>query len=261
MTECKASTSAPPTFESLGLDLRLLKAVRKLGLDTPTPVQARCIPLALAGKDLLAKAPTGSGKTYAYVVPMLQKVLARQDTAPGPTLSPGALVLVPTRELCQQVYAVARGLLGHAGAGSVRVAQLAAAADGAALRASRPPDVVVATPAQLLAHLGAADADGGGSLDRVHTLVVDEADLLLSYGYGDDMAAIGRALPRSVHTMLLSATLTPDLDTISSLFLHNPATVDCSDDDAVRIMSPHLVALPPALGPWQRERAMLSRAL
>ncbi|EOD04929.1 hypothetical protein EMIHUDRAFT_259398 [Emiliania huxleyi CCMP1516] len=154
-----------PSFKELGLDLRLLKAVQKLGLETPTPVQARCIPLALAGKDVLAKAPTGSGKTYAYVVPMLQKVLTRQDAAPGPTLSPGALVLVPTRELCQQVYGVARGLLGAAGAGSMRVSLLAAAADGAAMRAGRQPDVL--------------------------------ADLLLSYGYGEDMAALGEKLPPS----------------------------------------------------------------
>lgn len=224
MTEPSAAA-----FDSLGLDLRLLKAVRKVGLEKPTPVQACCIPLALAGKDVLAKAPTGSGKTYAYMLPLLQKVLARQDAAPGPTESPGALVLVPTRELCQQVHAVARGLLGGAGAGSVRLAQLAGAADGAAVRAGRPADVLVATPAQLLAHLAAGAAPD--ALDRVHTLVIDEADLLLSYGYGDDMAAVGRLLPRSVHTMLLSATLTPDLDAISSLFLHNPATVDCSADD------------------------------
>lgn len=161
---------------------------------------------------------------------LLQQVLGRQDAAPGAAVSVGALVLVPTRELCHQVHAVARGLLGDAGAGSVRVAQLAAATDVAALRASRPADVLVATPAQLLAHMETASE--AGSLEHVHTLVIDEADLLLSYGYGDDMASVGRALPRSVHTMLLSATLTPDLDAISSLFLHNPVTVDCTEDDS-----------------------------
>ena len=104
---CSAASSstasvAAADFNALGIDSRLLKGIRKLGLETPTPVQACAIPLALAGKDVLARAPTGSGKTYAYAIPLLQKVLHRQDAGTG-GLGAGALVLVPTRELCQQV--------------------------------------------------------------------------------------------------------------------------------------------------------------
>ena len=186
---------APPArFDELGVDPRLLKALRKLGVETPTAVQARAIPLALGGKDVLARAPTGSGKTYAYALPLLQKVLTRQDAASAASAGRvGGVVLVPTTELCHQVHAVMRALLGHAGAGHTRVMALTSAADGATLGASGVPDVLVATPAQLLAHLGTLHLSDG--LDM---LVVDEADLLLSYGYGDDIASLGdvRTPPR-----------------------------------------------------------------
>ena len=235
-----------PEWSSLALDLRLLKAVKKLGLGTPTPIQSRCIPLVLQGRDVLARAPTGSGKTYAYAIPLLQLLLRRHDagiasSAPGV----GAVILVPTRELCQQVHGVMRKLLGHAGAAGVRVVALAAANDASSLSTDVPPDAIVATPArlrQLIDEPGGAGAksSGGGKRgsallrlrESVQLLVVDEADLLLSYGYGDDIAAIGAALPPAVQTLLLSATITPDLDSIRTLFLHNPETIDVAEDGA-----------------------------
>ena len=235
-----------PEWSSLALDLRLLKAVKKLGLGTPTPIQSRCIPLVLQGRDVLARAPTGSGKTYAYAIPLLQLLLRRHDagiasSAPGV----GAVILVPTRELCQQVHGVMRKLLGHAGAAGVRVVALAAANDASSLSTDVPPDAIVATPArlrQLIDEPGGAGAksSGGGKRgsallrlrESVQLLVVDEADLLLSYGYGDDIAAIGGALPPAVQTLLLSATITPDLDSIRTLFLHNPETIDVAEDGA-----------------------------
>eukprot|EP00965_Chrysotila_dentata_P195028 6176741-Pleurochrysis_carterae.AAC.1 len=189
------------------------------------------IPLALAGKDIVARAPTGSGKTIAYALPVLQKVLSRQDSASLTSEAISALVLVPTRELCQQALGVLGSLLGHAGAGHVRVLQLATPTDAALLRTGAPPDVLIATPSQLLAHLRASK-QSGRSLSSLATLVLDEADLLLSYGYGDDIAAIGAFLPQTVHTLLLSATITPDLDGITALLLHNPTTLDCADDAA-----------------------------
>jgi len=233
----EASEEAPPptTFAALGIDLRLVKAVRKLGLEKPTPVQARCIPLALQGKDVLARAPTGSGKTLAYAIPLLHKLLAQRERA-GAQISGagvGGVVLVPTRELCQQVHGVLRSLLGHAGVGGVRAAPLGDRADAAALAAEAAPDVLVATPSQLLQSLRGGGGGGGGGVklgESLHTLVVDEADLLLSYGYGDDIAAIGQALPASVHTLLVSATITPDVHTVGALFLHNPAQVDVDEE-------------------------------
>lgn len=194
-------------WDELPLDLRLLKAVKKLGLGPPTPIQAKCIPFTLQGKDVLARAPTGSGKTYAYAIPLLQQVLRRHDGGSS-SASPGvgAVVLVPTRELCQQVHGVLRKLLGHAGTAGIRVVALAAAGDRSALSTEAPPDAIIATPARLRQLI----EDGGGGLQlrqSVHLLVVDEADLLLSYGYGDDIAVIGAALPQAVQTLLLSATI------------------------------------------------------
>ena len=231
---------ASNTFDMLGLDLRLLKAVRKLGLDKPTAIQAQCVPLALAGRDVLARAPTGSGKTFAYALPLLQQLLRRHDVGGGGSADTGvgAIVLVPTRELCQQVHSVLRRLLGGAGAASIKVVQLATPQDAAAVNADSPPDAIIATPARLR-QLTIGDNEAGGSGRRISTLlrlresvqllVVDEADLLLSYGYGDDLSAIGGALPNAVQTLLLSATITPDLDSIRTLFLHNPETVDVDD--------------------------------
>ena len=220
-------------FEELGLDLRLLKAVRKVGLTAPTPVQAQCVPLALAGRDVLARAPTGSGKTYAYTLPLLHMLLRRQDSAVSLTAGVGAVILVPTRELCQQVHGVIRQLLGHAGAAGVRVVQLATPSDSASLNPQAPPDAIVATPARLRSHVSGGVSGASQTLElreSVQILVVDEADLLLSYGYGDDIAAIGDALPHAVQTLLLSATITPDLNSIRSLFLHNPATIDLEEE-------------------------------
>jgi ATP-dependent RNA helicase DDX56/DBP9 len=112
-----AAAPAAASFEALGLDLRLLKAVRKLGLARPTAVQARVVPLVLQGKDVVARAPTGTGKTYAYSIPLLQKVLARQDGLAGEgaageegTAGVGGVILVPTRELCQQVLRLGVGV-------------------------------------------------------------------------------------------------------------------------------------------------------
>ncbi|KAL1523368.1 hypothetical protein AB1Y20_018312 [Prymnesium parvum] len=205
-------------FGSLGLDLRLLKALRKLGLHQPSAVQARCIPLALQGKDVLCRAPTGSGKTYAYALPLLHKLLLR------PADGVGALVLVPTRELCGQVHGVLRRLLGHAGAAGVRLQQLSTPAD-AALALQSPPHALVGTPAQLARVASRLCLRGS-----LHTLVLDEADLLLSYGYGDDIRALGAELPPSVHTLLLSATVTPDVEGVTALLLHNPVSVDIDEE-------------------------------
>ena len=114
------------------------------------------------------------------------------------------------------------------------MAQLAVPSDAASISSDAPPDALVATPAQLrqLLDVGSSSkARGAVRLrDSLHTLVVDEADLLLSYGYGDDINAIGAALPPSVQTLLLSATITPDVETITSLFLHNPVTVDVAEE-------------------------------
>jgi len=124
---------------------------------------------------------------------------------------------------------VMRKLLGHAGSAGIRVVALAAASDSSSLSTEAPPDAIIATPARMR-QLVEEGGDSLGLRESVQLLVVDEADLLLSYGYGDDIAAIGAALPPAVQTLLLSATISPDLDAIRALFLHNPETIDVEDE-------------------------------
>jgi ATP-dependent RNA helicase DDX56/DBP9 len=187
-----------PSFAELGLDARLVKAMRKMGFEQPTAVQARCIPLALEGHDLLARAPTGSGKTVAYVAPLLQQILTDLESGVGGSSSASgirALILVPTRELCNQVHGTVSSLLAYA-AGAVRAAHVAGdeaiEAQRARLAPGSLPHVLIATPARLLQHLN----EGTLKLESgvLGFLVVDEADLLQSYGYAPDLEQVGPLL-------------------------------------------------------------------
>lgn len=180
--------------ESVGLDNRLRKAVQRLGHVRPTLVQSKCLPLAItSGRDLLVRAKTGSGKTLAYCLPLLQKIL-RSSEASSTNKTPGvrAVILVPTRELCSQVYRTLQSLVYYCdevvslavlsatrtgGRGSGTKAHQDLARQKAMLRDR--PDVIVATPAGLLTHIRNGDVE---LKDSMETLVVDEADLVLSFG-------------------------------------------------------------------------------
>ena len=207
-----------------GLDSRLTKAVAKCGFVHPTLVQSKSIPLALAGKDLLVRARTGSGKTAAYSLPMLAKILQEKGTGGGGGAG-GAmirgLVLVPTRELCQQVHRQIVELtyyckdlisVGDLGGGS---------SDAQRAVLQQRPDILVTTPGRIVAHL--TDADLVASLKAsVGTLVIDEADLVLSYGYEDDVRSVVRGIPRTCQTFVMSATLSEALDDFRKVILHQP---------------------------------------
>jgi ATP-dependent RNA helicase DDX56/DBP9 len=188
----------------LGLDRRLLKACAKAGFIYPTLVQSKCIPLALKGKDLLVRARTGSGKTAAYGLPLLQKLLARREAQPDAPPAVRAVVLVPTRELVEQVRGQLWELMAYCRdcLGLLALVDDNMSAQQAQLRDR--PDIVVATPARLVAHLRAGNISLKGS---VETLVVDEADLVLSYGYREDVKAITAHLPKICQGFLMSATL------------------------------------------------------
>ncbi|MFN3594120.1 MAG: DEAD/DEAH box helicase [Thiobacillaceae bacterium] len=184
-------------FAELGLAPRLLKAVTAAGFTSPTPVQRQAIPLALKGHDLLVSSQTGSGKTAAFMLPCLNRLLLA-----GPSRLPRVLVLVPTRELAQQV---ARAALDLAGRHGPRVALLVGGAPYAVqLKQLRGPlDVVVATPGRLMDHLQRGKLD----LSSIDTLVLDEADRMLDMGFIDDIEAIIARLPAARQTLLFSATL------------------------------------------------------
>ncbi|XP_054612903.1 probable ATP-dependent RNA helicase DDX56 isoform X1 [Dunckerocampus dactyliophorus] len=208
-------------FHEMGLDDRLLKAVADLGWSQPTLIQEKAIPLALEGKDLLARARTGSGKTAAYAVPVIQRILASKQTVREQDVR--ALILVPTKELGHQVQAMMRELTAYCSR-DVRVADVSGRADVSAQRPilMEKPDVVVGTPSRVLAHINAQNLVLHASLEM---LVVDEADLLFSFGFEADLKNLLCHLPKIYQSFLMSATFSEDVQTLKELLLHNPVTL------------------------------------
>ncbi|XP_072310346.1 probable ATP-dependent RNA helicase DDX56 [Eucyclogobius newberryi] len=205
-------------FHEMGLDDRLLKAVADLGWSQPTLIQEKAIPLALEGKDLLARARTGSGKTAAYAIPVIQRLLDSKQSVREQDVR--ALILVPTKELGQQVQTMIRQLTAFCSR-DVRVADISGTTD---LSTQRPilmekPDVVVSTPSRVLAHLNAQNLVLHSSLEMV---VVDEADLLFSFGFETDLKHLLCHLPKIYQSFLMSATFTEDVQALKELLLHNP---------------------------------------
>lgn len=187
-----------------------------------TLVQVHCIPLALQGKDLLVRARTGSGKTAAFALPLLHKILQQKKDTPVCEPAVRALVLVPTKELVEQTRHYIMELMYYCqdtisllalGGKSINVQQ-------ALLRDI--PDILVSTPGRLVAHLEAGNLTLKNS---VQTVVIDEADLVLSFGYGEDIRMIYNALPKACQTFCMSATLSPELEKLKRSVLHNPAVV------------------------------------
>ena len=236
--------------EAWGLDRRIAKAVARLGFKHATIVQEKCVPLALQGRDLLVRARTGSGKTLAYALPMIQKVLATSDGDVGHARARGAprrsraLVLVPTRELCMQVERVVSDLLLYA-RDAVRVVAVAGGTgsdpiDVQRARLAERPDVIIATPGRLVAHLKSEEF-ANLIKTSVETLIVDEADLIFSYGYSDDVRTIVSALPRSCQSFLMSATLTDEIDSLKRVVLNSPAIVKLEEGQSDGILSQFFV--------------------
>ncbi|TRY73717.1 hypothetical protein TCAL_11091 [Tigriopus californicus] len=216
------SEDVPPLpFHEMGLDDRLLKAIAQCGWAQPTLIQERAIPLILEGQDVLARGRTGSGKTGAFAIPTLQKILQAKATATQQSVR--ALMLAPSRELARQIHANVLALSASCG----RVIRAVDVSGAGELESQRPllaelPDIVVGTPARVLAHLRAGHVDVRASLD---ILVIDEADLIFSFGYEADIKAILPFLPSVVQTVLTSATLTEDVLKLKKLILHNAVTL------------------------------------
>ncbi|XP_023414361.2 NPC1-like intracellular cholesterol transporter 1 isoform X5 [Loxodonta africana] len=210
-------------FEHMGLDPRLLQAVTDLGWSRPTLIQEKAIPLALEGKDLLARARTGSGKTAAYALPMLQLLLHRKATGPVVEQAVRVLVLVPTKELAKQAQSMIQQLATYC-ARDIRVADVSAAEHSASQRAVliEKPDVVVGTPSRILSHL---QQDNLKLHDSLELLVMDEADLLFSFGFEEELKSLLCHLPRIYQAFLMSATFNEDVQALKELVLHNPVTL------------------------------------
>ncbi|KAF3794193.1 DEAD-box ATP-dependent RNA helicase 16 [Nymphaea thermarum] len=217
------------SFEEMGLDPRLIRALSKKGITLPTPIQSAAIPRILQGKDVVARAKTGSGKTYAYLLPMLQKSFSEASQAAK--AAPRAVVLVPTRELTQQVYLEISSLLELCRT-QLKVVQLTAAMSDADLRAAfiGSPDILVSTPACISKCLSIGILQSSSFQGSLSMLVLDEADLLLSYGYEEDLSTLAPHVPRHCQCLLMSATLSADVDKLKNLVLHSPYILTLAED-------------------------------
>src|SRR6476661_717043 len=210
----KEEESLAVGFGALGLGDDILGALTALGYEEPTPVQRETIPLMLEGRDVLAQAATGTGKTAAFALPMLQRI--SRDT--GRRVA--GLVLVPTRELAMQV---AEAIHKYGRAANITVLPLYGGASMQhQIRAlERGPHVIVATPGRALDHI----RRGTLKLDRLALLVLDEADEMLDMGFADDLEAILEATPADRQTALFSATLPPRIAEIANKHLKDPVRV------------------------------------
>ena len=206
-------------FDALQLDPAILRALQSAGYDSPTPVQAQAVPAALAGRDLMASAQTGSGKTAAFLLPALQKMIRRSDK---PGKGPRVLVLTPTRELAMQVEKNAQ--LYAQNMKWLRSATLVGGAGfGFQIKAlSRPIDLIVATPGRLMDHMRAGRID----FDRLEMLVLDEADRMLDMGFIDDIKTIVAATPDSRQTLLFSATWDGEVGKLARNLTKNPEVIE-----------------------------------
>ena len=203
-----AVDTASVPFTSLDLDARLLEGVRDLGFSETRPIQSAVIPLSLAGADLIACAETGSGKTCAFVVPMLQRLLREgaSDVDPGVQKKSRVLVLAPTRELAVQIEDEIHGLSYHTTITSAAVyGGVEMGGQERALKAG--VDIIVATPGRLIDHMRQQNAD----LSAVELLVLDEADRMMDMGFWPDVRRIIAALPGARQTLLFSATMPDDV--------------------------------------------------
>jgi ATP-independent RNA helicase DbpA len=231
MTRPDPVPAAPGGFAALGLSPTLCQVVAELGFVTPTPVQARAIPLLLAGRDLVGQSTTGSGKTAAFGLPILQK-LNLQKLKRGER-HPQALILCPTRELCAQVARELRKL-GRRESGLAVLILSGGQPMAPQLEAlQRGVHVVVATPGRALDHITRGSLD----LSGVATVVVDEADRMLEMGFGAEMEKILGGAPKPRQTVLFSATYPRSIEAMTKAHQHDPVHLTVDDADGPRALS------------------------
>ncbi len=221
-TTTNATTSTENTneqatvrFADLGLNGSVLEKLDRLGFVTPTPIQAKAIPIALTGKDITGIAQTGTGKTLAFGLPMLQRFIE------GKGRIGRGLIILPTRELAIQVEEVLQQIGRSFG---LKTAVLIGGAPIYAQRQllSRNPDIIVATPGRLIDHLQSRNVD----LRTVDVLVLDEADRMLDMGFAPQIKQILREVPEDRQTMLFSATMPSEIVTIAANYMRNPQRIE-----------------------------------
>lgn len=212
--ESKAASRLPGSFQSMSLSRSILRGLANMGFSEPTPIQSKAIPVALLGKDVVGGAVTGSGKTAAFIVPILERLLYR----PRKIATSRVAILMPTRELAVQCFNVAKKLASFT---DITFCQLVG---GFSLREQEAilktrPDVIIATPGRFIDHMRNSPSF---TVDTLEILVLDEADRILEDGFADELNEILTTIPKSRQTMLFSATMTDRVDELVRVGLNRP---------------------------------------
>ncbi|KAJ0327660.1 hypothetical protein COL5a_005630 [Colletotrichum fioriniae] len=227
------------SFQAMSLSRPLLRGLAAVGFSKPTPIQAKTVPIALMGKDVVGGAVTGSGKTAAFVVPILERLLYRPKKVPTSRV----VILTPTRELAIQCHAVATKLAAFTDIKfTLAVGGLSLKAQEVELRLR--PDVIIATPGRFIDHMRNS---ASFNVDTVEILVLDEADRMLEDGFADELNEILTTLPKSRQTMLFSATMTSSVDRLVRVGMNKPARVmvDSQKNKTVTTLVQEFVRLRP----------------
>lgn len=237
----KNATSPVANFSDFALDPAILKAVAEQGYTQATPIQAKAIPIVLEGRDVMGAAQTGTGKTAAFTLPIIQKLLPHANTSTSPARHPiRALILTPTRELSDQV---AENASLYAKFTNLRTAVVFGGLDikpqTAILRSG--VEILIATPGRLLDHITSKTAD----LSQVQILVLDEADRMLDMGFLPDLQRIINLIPSQRQTLLFSATFSPEIKKLAQTYLRNPVTIEVSRQNAAADTVNQMVYLVP----------------
>jgi ATP-dependent RNA helicase RhlE len=215
-------------FAQLQLAAPIARAVAEMGYETMTPIQAQAIPVVLTGQDVMGAAQTGTGKTAAFALPLLQRMMKHENASTSPARHPvRALVLLPTRELADQV---AQQVKLYAKYTNLRSAVVFGGMDmkPQTLELKQGVEVLVATPGRLLDHIEAKNA----VLNQVEYVVLDEADRMLDIGFLPDLQRILSYLPKSRTTLLFSATFSPEIKRLANSYLQNPVTIEVARSNA-----------------------------
>jgi ATP-dependent RNA helicase DDX27 len=210
----QSTSKTTGSFQTMGLSRPILKGLAAVGFSEPTPIQAKTIPVALLGKDVVGGAVTGSGKTAAFIIPILERLLYRPKKVPTTRVA----ILMPTRELAVQCFNVSQKLASFT---DVTFAQIVG---GFSLREQENvlrtrPDVIIATPGRFIDHMRNSPSF---AVDTLEILVLDEADRMLEDGFADELNEILTTIPKSRQTMLFSATMTSTVDKLIRVGLNRP---------------------------------------
>lgn len=235
-------------FADLGLGPALLSAIERAKYESPYPIQVEAIPTVLQGKDLLGLAPTGSGKTAAYILPILQQLL--QKEAPRDRSVP-VLVLVPTRELAVQVAEVVENFGRFLPRRIKSLAIFGGVSINPQMMKLAGTEILIATPGRLIDLMGRNSV----SISRIQTLVIDEADKMLQMGFKEEMDHLFEYIPRKKQTLLFSATMEGEVEELIKKLLQNPVRVQVAADDFTpdSITQSAYRVSPEAKGPFLRQ--------